>query len=338
MKALVTGGGGFLGKAVVRQLVERGNDVQSFSRGNYPDLEKLGVAQNRGDLANAKAISRAVSGCDIVFHVGAKAGYWGPYKEYYYANVIGTENVINACKKHGVRRLVYTSSPSVVFGEQKMEGADESVPYPDPKRYMAPYPKTKAMAEQLVLKANSKELATVSLRPHLIWGPGDNHLFPRIINKAKAGRLMFIGKGDNLIDIVYIENAAKAHLLAADRLFPGSSISGNVFFITNGEPRSMKEIINNIMEISGLHEINRSVNPKIAYLAGWILETIHKLLKLKKEPLVTRFIAEEFSKAHWFDISAARNELDYKPEEYSIDRGMHLLREHFNKSGELKKI
>jgi nucleoside-diphosphate-sugar epimerase len=328
MKALVTGGGGFLGKAVVRKLVERGNDVQSFSRGNYPDLEKLGVAQNRGDLADFEAISRAVSGCDTVFHVGAKAGYWGPYEEYYYTNVIGTENVINACKKHGIRRLVYTSSPSVVFGKQNMEGADESVPYPDPKHYLAAYPKTKAMAEQMVLKVNSKELATVSLRPHLIWGPADNHLLPRIINKAKAGRLMFIGKGDNLIDTVYIENAAKAHLLAADRLFPGSSISGNVFFITNGEPRSMKEIINNIMEIYELPKIHRRVNPKMAYFGGWVLETIHKVLRIKKEPLVTRFIAKEFGTAHWFDISAAKNDLNYKPEEYSIDRGMHLLRKH----------
>ena len=127
----------------------------------------------------------AAEGCDVVFHVAAKAGIWGSYREYYRANVAGTENVIAACRRTRHRRLVYTSSPSVVFDGRDVEGGDESLPYPD--HYEAHYPQTKAEAERLVLAANSAELATVSLRPHLIWGPGDNHLVPRIIAKG-AGR------------------------------------------------------------------------------------------------------------------------------------------------------
>ena len=127
----------------------------------------------------------AVAGCDIVFHVAAKAGVWGPYDAFYRANVLGTKNVIAACRQNGIRRLVHTSSPSVVFDGTDMEGVDESVPYPD--HYEAFYPQTKAEAEQLVLQANDDTLATVALRPHLIWGPEDNHLVPRILERGARG-------------------------------------------------------------------------------------------------------------------------------------------------------
>src|SRR4051812_45793242 len=142
MRILVTGGGGFLGKAIVTQLLARGESVRSYSRGDYPELRQLGVELFRGDLADADALGRAAHGCDLVYHVAAKAGIGVRYRDYYQANVVGTANVLAACRACRVRKLVYTSSPSVVFDGKDMEGVDESVP--NPKHYDAHYPKTKA--------------------------------------------------------------------------------------------------------------------------------------------------------------------------------------------------
>jgi nucleoside-diphosphate-sugar epimerase len=224
VKALVTGGGGFLGKAIVRLLHARGDEVRSFSRTPHPELTALGVEHCCGDLDDRDAVAAAVAGCDLVFHVAAKAGIWGPYQDFYRANVVGTRNVIDACRQHGVRRLVYTSSPSVVFDGHDMEGVDESVPYP--RHFHAPYPQTKAEAEIMVLRSNGPELATVALRPHLIWGPEDNHLVPRILLRGRQGALRRIGDRPCLVDTIYIDNAASAHLLAADALATAPSSTG----------------------------------------------------------------------------------------------------------------
>ena len=329
MKVLVTGGGGFLGGYIVRQLVERGDNVRSFSRGVYDGLSKLGVEQKQGSLDDAQAVSDAVAGCDAVVHVGSKAGVWGPYEEYYRANVVGTENVINACIKHGVKRLVYTSSPSVVFQDGDMENADESAPYPD--HYSSNYPKTKAMAERMIIAANGDNLATVALRPHLIWGPRDNHLFPRLVSRAKAGRLLIIGNGKNLIDTVWVENAAKAHILALDKLEPGARIAGKVYFITNGEPRSIKAFLNFVMDIYGLPPVKRHVPRWLAYVVGWLFETAYNKLKLKSEPLVTPFVVEEMTQSHWFNISNARNDLGYNPD-ITVDEGARIYKEYLRKT------
>lgn len=330
MKILVTGGGGFLGGYVVRQLVERGDKVRSFSRGSYDTLSKLGVEQKQGNLNDPGAVSDAVAGCDAVVHVGGKAGVWGPYEEYYNANVAGTENVIKACIQHGVKRLVYTSSPSVVFHGGDMDGADESVPYPD--HYATHYPKTKAMAERMIIAANGDNLATVSLRPHLIWGPGDNNLFPLLVSRAKAGRLVIIGSGENLIDTVLVQNAAKAHLLALDRLKPGAPIAGKVYFITNGEPKTIKFMFNMVMDIYGLPPIERHLPKRLVYVIGWLMEKIYKTFNLKGEPALTSFLVEEMSTAHWFNISRARNDLGYNPE-ITIEEGARLLKEYLKRTG-----
>jgi len=322
MKALVTGGGGFLGQAVVRLLVARGDEVRSFSRGSHPELALLGVEERRGDLADAAAVARAAAGCDIVFHVAAKAGIWGPFAEFYAANVSGTANVVAACRAHGIRSLVYTSSPSVVFAGCDMEGVDESVPYPD--RFEAHYPRTKALAEQLVLKASDAELGTVALRPHLIWGPGDNHLVPRIIARGRAGELRRIGSKPCLVDSVYIDNAAEAHLLAADRLEPGAQIAGKAYFITNGEPLPLWELVNRILAAAAVPPVSRSIPSAVAHAAGCLLEKVYAALALSGEPRMTSFLASELSTAHWFDISAARRDLGYQPR-VSIDEGMLRL-------------
>lgn len=323
MKALVTGGGGFLGGAIVRMLRERGDEVVSYSRGRYPALEALGVRQVSGDIADSEALTCAAQGCDTLFHVAAKAGIWGDYAEYYQANVTGTEAVIAACRANGIDRLVATGSPSVVFDGRDIEGGDESLPYPD--HYEAHYPQTKMLSEVAVLRANSPGLATVSLRPHLIWGPGDNHLVPRIIQKGKAGRLKRIGNRPCLADTVYIDNAAKAHLLAADRLHPGSPIAGKAYFITNDEPLPLWYMVDSILAAGGLPPVKGEISPELARLIGTGCEKVWSLLRLSGEPPMTRFVADELSTAHWFDITAAKRDLDYCPE-VSIEEGLERLR------------
>ncbi len=324
MNALVTGGGGFLGSAIVRRLCQRGDRVSSLSRGHYPELAALGVTQHQGDIADRIAVSRAAADCDIVFHVAAKAGVGGRSADYHRANVTGTANVLSACRHHGIPRLVYTSSPSVVFNGRDMAGVDESVPYP--MHYEAAYPHTKAIAEQMVLRANGATLSTVSLRPHLIWGPGDNHLIPRILARARSGRLRRIGTVPKLIDSVYIDNAADAHLLAADRLAPSSPIAGKAYFITQGEPVPLWDLVNRILVCAGLGPVTRSLPTGLAYEIGRLLEMVYAVLLPSGEPPLTRFVARELATAHWFDICAARRDLGYEPK-VSLDEGLRRLKE-----------
>jgi len=323
MKALVTGGGGFLGGVIVRQLLEEGYSVRSFSRGSYPLLEALGVESSRGDLAEAEAVREACQDCQIVFHVAAKAGIWGNKDAYYRANVTGTQNVLAACRALGISRLVYTSTPSVVFDGRNLEGVDERVPYA--QDYKSAYPATKATAERMILAANDERLATVALRPHLIWGPGDTHLVPGILARGRAGRLRRIGKASNLVDFTYVENAAQAHLLAAARLSPGSGVAGRAFFISQGEPVPLWDFIDRILEAANLPAVTGVVSPRLAYAAGWLCEVLYGRLRLKGEPPMTRFLAEELATAHWFDISAARKALGYQPK-VSLEEGLKRLK------------
>lgn len=324
--ALVTGGGGFLGGAIVRLLIERGYRVRSLARGDYPKLRSRGIETIRGDVADAETVKNAIKGCDVVFHVAAKAGVWGPYREYYNANVVGTRNVIGACREHGVRRLVYTSTPSVVFDGRDMENANESVPYAT--NFKSHYQRTKAEAERLALGANADTLGVVALRPHLIWGPGDHHLIPRIVERARAGQLRIVGNGKNIVDTVYIDNAAKAHVLAAERLAPGSPIAGKVYFITQGEPMPLWDIVNRILDAAGLPPLEKRISARAAYAAGAVLEAGYAALRIQSEPRMTRFVARELATSHWFDISAARRDLSYSPR-ISFEEGMRRLRADF---------
>lgn len=311
MRILVTGGGGFLGTAICSMLVKRGDQVQSISRQAYPGLATMGISQFRGDLVDKGKIYSAAQGCDAIIHTAAKAGIWGDYSSYYQANVLGTQNIIEVCRELRITKLVYTSSPSVVFSGGDMEGVNESAPYP--KWYLTAYPKTKAIAEQMVLNANDENLATVSLRPHLIWGPGDNHLVPRILARAKAGRLRKIGSRDVLVDSVYIDNAASAHILALDRLNFNSPCSGKAYFISNGEPWKLWDLVNEIILAGKGNVVNKTVSVSLAYFMGWLFEIIYTISRKHAEPPMTRFLAKELSTSHWFDISNARNDLGYVP-------------------------
>ena len=331
MRALVTGGGGFLGAAIVRRLVERGDAVRTLQRGRYPRLEALGVECVRGDIADPEVVDSAVAGCDLVFHVAAKVEMWGPREPFRLANVVGTRNVVEAMRRNGGGRLVFTSSPSVVHGGAGIEGVDESLPYPD--HYEAFYPETKAEAERLVLAANSADLPTVSLRPHLIWGPGDTHLIPNLVDRARAGQLRMVGDGSNLIDTVYIDNAVDAHLLAAEGLAADRACAGRAYFITNDDPRQIGEIINGFVTAAGLDPVTRTVPLGVAVAAGRLFETLHRLKPSAGGPRMTPFLARNLATAHWYDISAAKRDLGYEPL-VSIEEGMARVREWFDAEGD----
>lgn len=321
MKALVTGGGGFLGRAICEMLRARGDTVRSLARGDYPELATLGIECIRGDVTDANAVTAACKGCDRVFHVAAKAGIWGSYEEYHRPNVIGTQNVLAACQSQGVSRLVYTSSPSVVFDGNDMENVGESVSYP--RHYDAHYPKTKAIAEQLVLAAAGPNLRTVAIRPHLIWGPRDNHLVPRILARARS--LRRIGSANKLVDSTYIDNAALAHVLAADHLAENLAISGRAYFISNGEPRPIWDLVNSILAAGDLPPVTRSAPHGMATVAATINESLWRFLGRSTEPRLTRFLVKELTTAHWFNLTAARRDLGYGPT-VSIDEGIKRLR------------
>ncbi|MBS0214111.1 MAG: NAD-dependent epimerase/dehydratase family protein [Proteobacteria bacterium] len=326
MKILVTGGGGFLGQAICRLLVARGHEVASLNRGRYLEQDALGIRAIRGDLADAASVREAARGMEAIFHVAAKAGGWGSYESYRLANVVGTGNVIAACRAHGIGRLVYTSTPSVAHrGHVPVEGGNETnTPYGE--HFKAAYPATKTIAEQAVLAANDANLATVALRPRLIWGPGDNHLLPRLVARARSGRLRFVGDGNNRIDTTYIDNAAQAHVDAFEHLAIGAACAGKAYFISNGDPRTLRETINGLLAAVAAPPVKGAVPFGVAYAAGAMLEGAWRLLHLRGEPPMTRFLAEQLATAHWYDICAARRDFGYVPR-VGFDEGLQRLRE-----------
>lgn len=332
MRILVTGGGGFLGQALCRGLRERGHAVVSFNRGLYPELDALGVRQCRGDLADRDAVFAAARDVDAVFHNAAKAGAWGSYERYHRANVAGTEHVIAACRAHGIGRLVYTSTPSVTHrATHPVEGGTaDDVPYGE--HFKAPYAATKAIAERAVLAANGDALATVALRPRLIWGPGDNQLLPRLVDRARAGRLRLVGGGGNRIDTTYIDNAAQAHFDAFEHLAPGAACAGRAYFISNGEPKPVREIVNALLRAAGAPEVDKTVPFRVAYALGAVCEGLWPLLRLSGEPPMTRFLAEQLATTHWYDMAPARRDFGYVPR-VTIHDGLTRLTASWRNSG-----
>lgn len=315
-RVLVTGGGGVVGGAVVRALLDRGDAVRSFARCDYPHLRARGVEVQRGDLADLAAVERAVDGCEAVIHTAAKADFSLDPRPYVTTNVVGTANVIAACRRRGVPRLVHTSTPGVVYDGRSITGGDESLPYP--ARYDAPYAATKARAEQLVLAANGDGLATVALRPHLVWGPGDTRLTAEILRRARAGRLRLIDHGAAVVDATFIDDAAAAHVLALDTLVGPAGpeqrpVAGRALFIGSGHPLPIARMINGILSAAGLPPEHRSVPFGVAYALGTACEAAWRATRRSGRPPVTRHLARQQATSHWFDLTAARRDLGYRP-------------------------
>lgn len=321
-KVLVTGGGGFIGKALVRELVRRGVGVAVVGRNHYPELAALGVQCCQGDIRDLAFLEQALAGRDTVFHVAAKAGIWGPREAYYSINVTGTANVIAACRKKGVHHLVYTSTPSVVFDRNSLEGVDETTPYAI--KPLCHYAASKIQAEKDVLQAQSNSLHTIAIRPHLVWGPGDQHLVPRLLERGKNGTLKIIGNGANRVDITYIDNVVHAHILAAENLRTSGSGAGQAFFIGQDEPVNLWQWINGLFARMGVPTVSRKVPFIGAYCAGLGLEVIHALLRAPGEPKMTRFVANQLAKSHWFSHEKAKEILGYR-QLVSTEHGMEML-------------
>ena len=321
MNILVTGGTGFLGRRLVERLLAEGRRVTVLGRTPAPDLEKRGVRFIRASLDDAAAVNAACAGIETVFHTAAKVGVWGRYDDFFRTNVLGTRALLEGARTHGVQRLIYTSTPSVVYNGRDLANADETLPLTTD--CPSPYPLTKAIAEREVLAANSANLRTIALRPHLIWGVGDPHLVPRVLARARAGRLRIIGSGQNRVDMVHVENAVDAHLLAetalrqchllSDQPAGSRRADGRAFFITNGEPVVLWDWINHLLTALGEPTVTKKISLGAATAIGAICENLWRMLPVRSEPPMTRFIAAELAKDHWFDISAARRDLGYSP-------------------------
>lgn len=323
MKVLVTGGGGFLGSAVCRQLAALGHDVVAFQRRPATHLESHGVSSIEGDISDFDALSKAAEGCDALVHTAGKAGIWGKPEDFRRINVDGTSNVIRTCREHSIPYLVHTSSPSVVHAGGDITGADESLPLAT--EFSAPYPQTKAEAERLVMAANGDKLKTTALRPHLIWGPGDPHILPRLRDKAKGGKLA-LPAPDKIIDTVFVENAALAHVMALQELTGTARCAGKAYFVTNNEPMPQGEIIGKLLAALGIDVKIRAVPATIAMTAGTLCESAWRTFNLKGEPPVTRFSVEQLATAHWFNTAAAEKDFGYIPPT-SIAEGLKILSE-----------
>ena len=308
----ITGASGFIGGRIAERLLADGRRVRVLSRRPLPDLEARGAEVIPGDLDDIHALRRGCASAESVFHVAGRVGVWGPRREFFHVNVGGTQNVIAACREAGVARMIYTSSPSVVYNGGDLRNVNESAPL----CLHAPcaYPTSKAAAELEVLSAHGPKFATVALRPHLVWGPGDRNVVPRVLALAKSGRLKIIGAGENKVDVTHIANVVDAHLLAEGALVqPGHPAGGKAYFITNGEPVLLWQWINNLLMELNEPPVTKHVSLSLAYAAGGVLEAAWRTLRLKGEPPMTRFVAKEMATDHWFDLTAARRDLGYHP-------------------------
>lgn len=342
MYALVTGGGGFLGRYIVQALLARGDRVRSFARGDYPELSQQGVEVVRGDIRDNAALASACDGIECVFHTAAIAGIGMDRDVFESVNRTGTELLLVNAARAGVSRFVYTSSPSVTFGGADQRGVDETAPFDFAwmESNRAYYSYTKAYAEQAVLAANSSAMRTCALRPHLIWGPGDTHLVPRLIARARTGQLRRVGDGMNLVDVTYVENAAEAHLQAADALGRGAgagdpgtagwspaeagSPDGKAYFISQGEPVNCWGWIDEVLGFAGLPPVEKSISRETASRLGALFELVYHSMRLEGDPPMTRFLCAQLSASHWFDISAAQRDFGYQPH-VSTAEGMQRL-------------
>lgn len=311
MQAVVIGGGGFLGSKIAHLLLKRGDHVRVVGRHYYPHLSGAGAYSLVADINDPTAMVDAVKNADAVFLTAAHAGYWGKLARYWKINVDGTRTVLDGVKKCGVPRLIYTSTPSVVGYQTEVENANNDLPYPS--KHESPYPETKGIAERLILAANGPGLATVALRPHIIFGPGDRHVLPRMIDKAVSGKLMQIGNGTNMVDMTYIDNAAAAHLDAAAALANHQApCAGKAYFISNNEPVRLWDFLNTMLSDIGFPTIDRSISLRTGRILGRICEMGYHVLPLRGEPPITRYLASMLARAHWYDMTPAMRDLGYR--------------------------
>ena len=321
-RALITGGGGFVGRAITHQLLAENVDCCVLGRNGYPDLEARGVTCIKGDISDRELVVEQVKDVDVVFHVAALAGIWGRQNQFYTINVNGTANIIEACLLNKIPALVHTSTPSVVFAGEDIERGDEKLDYPH--HFLCHYAETKAIAEKQILQVDQNELKTCAIRPHLVWGPADPHLIPRLIDRGKKRKLKIVGDGQNMVDISYVDNVAIAHVLAAKNLLNTAESSGNAYFIGQERPVKLWEWINDLFGQLNIPLVQQRVPLQVAYGVGQVLEIIHGIFLRSREPAMTRFVAQQLGKSHYFSHERATQDFGYHPR-ISIEEGMERL-------------
>ncbi|WP_178945592.1 NAD(P)-dependent oxidoreductase [Kocuria sp. TGY1127_2] len=327
---VVTGASGLLGSRVAIKLIERGYTVRCFQRRDAAavreSLQEKGLTrfdQHRGSITNADHVARALDGADAVIHLAAKVSVTGPWEEYVETNVTGTRLLLEAARSAGIHKFVYISSPSVSHaGSAFMGQANEPA---DPENARGNYARSKAYAEKLALDYDAEDFFVGVVRPHLVWGPGDTQLVERVIERAARGGIPLLDAGAALIDSTYVDNAAEAIVRDFKRL---KSVHGKPLVVSNGEPRTVGELMTMMCEAAGVQPPHRTVPASLAKFAGGVVEKIWQKRPGHDEPPMTRFLAEQLSTSHWFDQRETHELLDWRPE-VSIDEGMECLRRYY---------
>lgn len=318
MRILVTGATSLIGKRLVERLLERGDDPICMQR----HAADVAAAQVLGDVRDAAAVKTASTSCEAVIHLAAKVGVVGTWSEFESVNVAGTAHVVAAARHHDLRTIVHVSSPSVAHvGDPIAGGLAEPA---STGRRGAWYAESKALAERLALSANDSSMTVVAVRPHLVWGEGDTQLVGRIVERARSGRLALVNGGRALVDTTYIDNAVDALIAALDRASPGAACAGNAYVITNGEPRTIRELVDGICHAAGLTVKHRSIPIQLAAPVGALMEWFWAHTNRIDDPPITRFLAEQLGTAHWFDPRPAATDLGYRPA-ISLDEGLTRL-------------
>lgn len=327
-RILVTGATGVVGGSAVRALVSGGYEVTTLQRRALPaDLVAAGVQSVSGDITNADDAQRACDGIDVVVHAAARVEVTGPWSDFEHVNIDGTTTMLQAARAAGASGFVFVSSPSVAHAGEPLIGADADPASPDHAR--SHYARSKAIAELRVLEADSEQMATVAIRPHLVWGPGDTQLTARIIDRARSGRLVLIGSGAALIDTTYIDNAGTALAAAVERVCD-EQVHGRAFVVSNGQPRTVAEMLTRIAAAANAPGPRAAIPYPVARVAGHVAAAAWERLDRPGDPVITPFVAEQLATAHWFDQRATRDALQWSPR-VGVDEGFELLAGHLRR-------
>lgn len=309
MKVLVTGGSSLLGRTLADRLVERGDRVTCFQRS--PSGSR--AVDHLGDITDASALLGASRGHEAVIHLAALVAPRARWHRMRSVNIDGTRNAMAAALDCG--RLVHISSPSVAFHNTASVGEGADAPAYSGRDG---YTRSKALAEAMVLERPA--IPTVVIRPHLVWGPADTQLVGRLVERARAGRLVLPDHGRALIDTTYVDDAADAIIAALDHCNPGDEATGHAWVVTGGEPRPVRDLVCSILEASGVDDMPRSIPAPVASLIGSVAERLWP----GSEPPLTHFAARQLSVAHWFDQRETRRVLGWRPL-VGIDEGLARL-------------
>ncbi|XP_046332643.2 sterol-4-alpha-carboxylate 3-dehydrogenase, decarboxylating-like [Haliotis rufescens] len=319
---LVIGGCGFLGRHLCDELLKRGYSCRVFDVRKTFDDDRIKFFT--GDLCNEQDLQPALKGVSCVFHCASPAPSSDNKALFYKVNFQGTKVVIATCKKEGVKRLVLTSSASVVYEGKDIKNGREDLPYAaKPIDY---YTETKILQEKEVLQANGADLYTVAIRPHGIFGPRDLQLVPTTVDMARRGKSKFIiGDGKNVVDFTYVGNVVHGHILAAESLKEGSAVCGKAYHITNDEPIFFWTFLTRILTGLGYDAPKYNIPFMLVYLIALVLQFFCQLLKpvLEIKPTFTPMRVSLAGTHHFYSCDRAKTDMAYKPV-VSLDEGIKL--------------